>query len=409
MRAPWAAPSGLDGAGAAFESFSSLHALQFARGGPFASTDRDTAWDHFRRSGPLLADWLWNHRFSPATPAPYPVPGLGLSPPLPGSDRVVFLNGRFEARLSTLSPVSGLWLRPACGLPWPLPKVDGASALVELNRALYEEAAAIEVAGRADAGVVEVLHLMLDPADGAMAFPRIQVHVENGARLTLVETFQGPHAGAYLIDAVTEVHLEPGARLQHVTVQDDGPRAIHLGGLQVRQEAGSVLSTHLFQVGAAVGRREVRLHLAGEGASAQLDGLFLTGAGRLHEHDVWIEHAAARCTSQQEVRGVARGDGRAVFVGHVRIPPNALLSETAQRARGLLLSPEAVIDFRPELELYTDDAKTDRSVRVEKVDPARHPEGPEQLVGPLAHETLETLAVPGLRERVKAAVAERMG
>jgi Fe-S cluster assembly protein SufD len=135
-------------------------------------------------------------------------------------------------------------------------------------------------------------------------------------------------------------------------------------------EAGGALNLVLIALPAA-GRvtAHVRVALAGEGAACRLYGLFVSGAGEQAEVYTEIEHRAPGCTSVQDFRGVAAGDGRGVFDGLIRVVSDAQRTQASQQNRNLLLSDAASIETRPHLEIYADDIKCSHGATVGQLDP----------------------------------------
>jgi Fe-S cluster assembly protein SufD len=131
-------------------------------------------------------------------------------------------------------------------------------------------------------------------------------------------------------------------------------------------EAGASLQIVLVNLG-AVGR--VRVALTGAGAEANVYGLFVAGAGERVEYRTDIEHLTGGCTSNQDFRGVASGDGTGVFDGRIHVAPEAQRTQAFQRSKGLLLSDLSSIEVRPQLEIYADDVRCSHGASIGQLDP----------------------------------------
>ena len=136
--------------------------------------------------------------------------------------------------------------------------------------------------------------------------------------------------------------------------------------LLVVVEAGASVRLVLIAVGTAACR--VRVELAGEGAVAQLYGLFMAGAGEKTADYTEIEHLVPGCTSRQDFRGVASGDGKGLFEGLIRVAPGAQETQAFQQSKGLLLSDLSVIETRPQLEIYADNVKCSHGATIGQLD-----------------------------------------
>ncbi len=113
----------------------------------------------------------------------------------------------------------------------------------------------------------------------------------------------------------------------------------------------------------------VRIMLEGTGAEANLRGLFIAGAGEQVSYRTEIEHLVPDCTSRQDFRGVASGDGRGVFEGLIRVAQDAQRTQAFQQSNNLILSGLATIEARPQLEIYADDVKCSHGATVGQLDP----------------------------------------
>jgi Fe-S cluster assembly protein SufD len=403
---------------AALPAFERARAALLARGGAYASVDRDTAWSRFVASGlPGARSEPWKYTpvgallDRPFQPAPVVAPGSFILPPsLPGAIRIVFVNGRFEPALGAPAVGSSGPVAIVSTLPsLPEPREEGLGAL---NHALFEQGALIDLPEGANGGRVELLHIVAGVPDGAMVHPRAFFRLGQGARLTVFERFVGITEAAYFVAPVTEVQLAEDARLSHCAMQAEGRRALHLGMVHVHQGARSQYDTHVVQMGGALSRREIGIRFAGEGAQASLDGLSVTGSGQHHDLHVQLDHASPACTSQQRFRGLLSGTGRGVFTGKVHVHPKAQKTDAAQSARCLLLSPDAEADLRPHLEIHADDVKASHGATVGELDPdqlfyLRARGIPEDTARALltvafAREVIDALPDAALREQVLA-------
>jgi Fe-S cluster assembly protein SufD len=140
--------------------------------------------------------------------------------------------------------------------------------------------------------------------------------------------------------------------------------------LSFRVEAGALLKIVLIALpaaGKAVGR--IRVALEGEGAEAHLYGLFLAGAGECSEYYTDVEHLVPGCTSRQDFRGVASGDGAGLFEGRIRVAADAQHTQAFQYSKGLILGDLSSIQTRPQLEIYADDVKCSHGATIGQLDP----------------------------------------
>jgi Fe-S cluster assembly protein SufD len=353
----------------------------------FASALRRAGADDFRRLGlPTTRHEDWRYTsladlaalpLAPAEPrraSPAEVERLGGLPPAP---RLVFVNGRLDPSLTDLaglpagagagSLAAALRERPALVEPHLGKAPFRDHALAGLNGALFADGALVHLPDGATAEApIHLLFLVLAGAEPVAAFPRSLVIAGRGARATLVERWAGE--GTYLAGGVTEIALGERSALELVRVQREAPEAFHVGLVGVRQAAGTRYSGRSVALGARLARVETRAVLEGEEAENHLDGLYVASGSQLHDHFVHVEHAVPRGTSRELFKGILDGTARGVFTGRVLVRPGAQKTDAGQVNSNLLLSEDATVDTRPQLEILADDVKCSHGGTVGQLD-----------------------------------------
>ncbi len=349
----------------------------------------------------------------------------------PAGPRLVFVNGRYRAALSSPgrlpagafagSLAEALRERPAALEPHlgHLAGFEG-QAFAAFNTAAFQDGAAVLWPERAS--LEEPLELVFVTvaagAEPVAVAPRTLVVAGAGSDLTVAESHLGQAEGPTLSAAVTEVSVGEGARVDHYRIQDEAPRTFHLAVTASRQAGGSRFSTHGTAVGAALSRSEVRAVLAGEGAEARVNGLYLAAGRQLVDNFTLIEHARPACLSRETFKGVLDGESRGVFGGRIRVLPGAWKSDAYQLNSNLLLSEGAEVDTKPQLEIFADDVKCGHGGTVGQLDEdalfylrsrgiAREL-ARSLLIHAFAREMVELVLPPALRERVERLVTARL-
>lgn len=305
---------------------------------------------------------------------------LGSLPPAP---RLVLVNGRCSPALSDLSGLpAGVQLGSLAAAlrerPGPLSLLLEAHlgrrapfaehAFAALADALFTDGALIQVPdGATLEQPLHVVHLALPGGAPAAAFPRTLVVAGKESGALVVETWAG-EGGPYLVAGLTEIALGEGARLELVRVQREAPEAFHVGLVGVEQGAGSRFAGRSVALGGRIARVETRARLAGEGAENHLDGLYVTQGSQLHDHFVHVDHASPRGTSRELFKGILDGAGRGVFCGRVLVRAGAQKTDAAQVSSSLILSEDATVDTRPQLEILADDVKCSHGGTVGQLD-----------------------------------------
>ncbi len=240
---------------------------------------------------------------------------------------------------------------------------DAASALVALNTALLRDGWLLDVAP----GVVlpRPIHLDLrNTGRDGLANITCLVRLGAGARASLFES----HAGTGWSNSRIKIELGEGADLLHARLQQQEADAFHAGLTEARLAAGASYRHVSLMLGGAVARHELAVTLAGTGARLDAQGLALA-KGRAHlDHTLRLEHAAPGCSSNQLFKNVVDERGHAVFQGRIRVAPGAQQTDAQQLCRTLLLSDDAEVDTKPELEILADDVKCSHGATVGDLD-----------------------------------------
>jgi Fe-S cluster assembly protein SufD len=203
----------------------------------------------------------------------------------------------------------------------------------------------------------------------ALACPRVLVRAGANSSATIIEHY-GAAPGESLSLAVTELALAPGARLVHYRLQEESAEAFHLGALAARLERDATLVSHNLSVGGRIARLDLDVMLAGPGARVEMNGLYVVRDRQHADSHTRVDHAVPHTVSDELYRGVLSGRGRAVFNGKAVVHPGAAGTDARQSNANLLLSPEAEVDTKPELEIYADDVKCAHGATTGQLDTA---------------------------------------
>ncbi len=201
------------------------------------------------------------------------------------------------------------------------------------------------------------IHLLFLSDQEAASFPRVLIVAEEQSEATVVETYRNIGENRYWTNAVVEIVLEAGARLEHYRVQRESLRAFHTATTEVELGRDSRFDTTSFMFGAGLARHNINVSMKARGAECWVDGLYLIGGNQHTDTHSLISHAEPFCTSHQLYKGILDGKSRAVFNGKVFVHQGALQTDAQQTNRNLLLSNEARVDTKPQLEIFADDVK----------------------------------------------------
>ncbi len=336
---------------------------------------------------------------------------LGL--PTPQDDSWKYSNLRVLSQVGTIPAAnapaparSGSWLDP--GRSWPtlhlppasaphadLPSIEGCALqrlsqlerldprhLLELspvatdseiqrwlllNTALYDDGLHVHLTGQLRSPLLILHH---PPREGthALSNSRVIIEADANSRGIIIEHHLDASA-AQLCNSASIIHLGRSARLEHYRIFSSGTKSRHLDHLLVRQAADSTFLQHTVVPGSGFVRTTLEAGLCGPGASLDSHTLMAAHGEDLPDCVNLVSHEAPQTRSRQTARLIASRNGRAAFNSKVTVAPGAQKADSVQSCRGLLLSPGAEIDTRPQLEIYADDVKCSHGATTGRLDP----------------------------------------
>ena len=293
--------------------------------------------------------------------------------------RLVFVNGEFAADLSSFAGLGSSVrvnslaraIRSGTGRPERhLGKIAAHEqhAFTALNAAFIRDGAFIEI--QPEAVLDEPIHLLFvsEGHGESVSHPRNLIVASRHSRATVIESYVSIRDSIYFTNAVTEVMLGEGARLDHYKIQRESESAFHVGTTQVRQAANSTFHSFSFAVGGALARTNIYTSLDGDAATCTLNGLYLADGTQHIDNQTSIEHIAPNCPSHEVYKGVLDGRSHGVFNGKVYVHPEAQKTDGKQSNNNLLLSPTARVDTKPQLEIFADDVRCTHGATVGRLD-----------------------------------------
>ena len=213
-----------------------------------------------------------------------------------------------------------------------------------------------------ETSVDEPIQIHFSADEGTAIFPHVIFIAGAGSKATIVESYHS--AGKSFTNAGVQIIVEPNANVTHYRVQRESANAFHIGTTEVMLGAGSRYDSTNINLGAALSRHDVDVKFTAEGAEAFVDGLYMVnGTQHADTHSV-IDHLVPNCTSHQTYRGVLNDHSRAVFNGKVFVRENAHGTDAQQSNKNLLLSNDARVDTKPQLEIFNDDVKCSHGATV---------------------------------------------
>jgi len=291
------------------------------------------------------------------------------------------------------------------------------NAFAELNTALFKEGAYICIGKgcQLDKPIELVFH---SSGTQSLALPRNLILLEQGAKAVVIERFTSAEDATGLCNSATEIMLADDSELDYHLIQLQGKKFNHIGGAWIQQGTGSRLNTRTITLGGLLVRNELNVSLNGEQAHANMTGLYY-GTRRQHiDNHTTIRHAVPNCTSRELYKGILDDRARGVFHGRIVVEQDAQLTESEQENPNLLLSRDAEVDTKPQLEIYADDVKCSHGATVGELDTKQLfymqsrgiglAQAKTLLTYAFAAQVVEEIQIESLREELASLIADQM-
>jgi len=294
--------------------------------------------------------------------------------------QLVFLNGRFARELSSLGNLPdgvkvNSFAGEISGNPGAIESHCGRyldirrDAFCALNTAFVEDGAYVHIP-RGTLVEEPICLLFVSTADDApsMSHPRNLIVAEEDSQATFVEDYVSLNGAVVFCNTVTELVASDHTVLSHYMIEREHKEAFNISTLRIQQGRSANVVSHSVLMGGALVRNNVHPVLAGEGGECVINGLFI-GNGHQHlDNYMLVEHASPRCGSRQFYNGILDGHAHGVFHGRIIVHRDAQKTDAKQTNRNLLLSDDAQIDTKPQLEIYADDVKCTHGATIGQIE-----------------------------------------
>ena len=344
--------------------------------------------------------------------------------------RLTFVNGHFAPELSDIKELpDGAIIKPMARAM----QEDGELLQQHFGRYLdwqNETFAALNTAFAQDGAFIcladnvaldDSIHLtFISSGEGeTVTHPRNLIVLGKGAVAHVVETYAAADDGVYFCNAITEVETSDGAQLEHIKVQREGEKAFHVGTFQLQSAENVTASSHCLNFGGRIVRNNSNAVLAAPNSEITLNGL-VVGRGAQHvDNHTSMDHAMPHCDSHENYAHVLDDHSTGVFNGKIFVREDAQKTDAKQSNRTLLLSRDAQIDAKPQLEIFADDVKCTHGATIGQLDEEalfylRARGVPEKqarniLIRAFAAEVFETISQDDLRAALETELNARLG
>ena len=374
------------------QNFTDFQRRAAGRNVPWLRKLREDAFARFAEVGfPTTRDEDWRFtNITPITRTQFRLPGTVLVqlPPaelkswnIEGSAaRLVFVNGRYAPELSRIDA-----LPKGVAVSSLREQIEGNSdqiskqlghyadtqrdAFVALNTAFVEDGAYVHVKrGVVAEAPIHLLFVSSSDHTALMTHPRNLIVFEDQSQGTVIEEYVSLGGGTMFSNSVTELVAGDDAHVSHYMIEREHKEAFNVSTLRIQQGRTANVASHSFLLGGGLVRNNVHPVLAGEGGECLINGLFV-GSGKQHlDNFMHVEHASPHCASRQFYNGILDDKAHGVFHGRIVVHKDAQKTDAKQTNRNLLLSDDAQIDTKPQLEIYADDVKCTHGATIGQID-----------------------------------------
>ena len=410
---------------------------------------RERAFDRFRELGfphKKMEEWRFTN-VQPIAETPFALPEPGVATVAPdvvhrfgfpnlAGPKLVFVDGRLSDELSDVGDLPrGVRVMGLGEAVRAEPQVVQAhlghhadsdeEAFTALNTAFAEDGVFVHVARNVQA--VEPIHALFLSTAGEVGgagerprvtHPRNLIIAEEGAEATVIEHYVAAEDGVYLSNTVTELAAAANARLHHYVIEEESEQAYNISTLRAYQARDSQLESHTILFGGAIVRNNIHVVLDGENCDSLINGLYVPHHDQHMDNHMRVVHAKPHCDSRQFYKGVLNDKAGAVFTGRIHVVQDAQQTDAKQSNTNLLLSDDAHVDAKPQLEIHADDVKCTHGATMGEIDRdalfylRARGIGEEAARGLLiyafAHESLDRIKVAPIRTRTERMLMKRL-
>tara|TARA_Y100000766_G_scaffold47897_1_gene38175 strand:+ start:5632 stop:6918 length:1287 start_codon:yes stop_codon:yes gene_type:complete len=291
---------------------------------------------------------------------------------------LIFINGHYQPQLSqipdTISVITGAdYLKSNPNVfsidnessEW----ISKSNPFVSLNTSMMNSGLPIRISENSNIEKpLQIIYLTTDTTDKLMNHPRFDIHIGKNSKITILEHYVGSTNVSYLTNAVSRFNLAKNSQLSHIRLQEEDYASHHIGFTSYNIEADSLLKSSFITDGALLCRNDIKINFTAQGSHAQINGLSVTKDNQHHDKHIIVNHSNSECQSDQLFKFVLSGDASGVFNGKVVVGEDTKSTNANQSNKNLVLSPSAVMNANPQLEIYAEDVKCSHGSTTGQID-----------------------------------------
>jgi len=347
------------------------------------------------------------------------------------SNVLVFINGFFSKEYSKIiSPEDELTFMEFSEVQQKYPQLllnhfahyasYEKDAYTALNTAFADKGTLIIVPGKTVVSAPITLYFINDTniSNNAVIQPRNLFLIGADSEVNFIESFHSFGAEPSFVNIVTEIVLEKDAKVKYTKINNESEKAYHVGNTQVYQEDNSVFTSNTITFGGAMVRNNLNIVIDGEHAEANMNGLYLLNGKQHVDNHTMVDHRKPNCVSNELYKGVIDGKANAVFNGKIFVRQIAQKTNAFQSNRNILLSNDATINTKPQLEIWADDVKCSHGATTGEIDDEQLfylrsrglslESARSMLLYAFATDVFENVKLEGLKNHIDKIISDRL-
>jgi Fe-S cluster assembly protein SufD len=294
---------------------------------------------------------------------------------------LVFINGIFAEELSHIKklPAKAVAGSIASALKEKHPAAENhfgkyakadSNIFTALSTAFIKDGAFLYIP---DGAIIEepvhILFLTKSGEEQIVSHPRNLIIAGKNSQVTVIEHYTGSSDNEiYFTNSVTEIVADENSVIDHIKLQEESKSAFHIAQMEVDQERSSNFSSHMISLGGSISRNDFNARFNDEGSECTLNGLYMIDGTQLFDAHTLIDHAKPHCNSHEHYKGLLDGKSRGVFNGKVMVRKDAQKTNAFQENNNIILSTEALVNTKPQLEIFADDVKCSHGATIGQLD-----------------------------------------
>ena len=215
---------------------------------------------------------------------------------------------------------------------------------------------------------IHILFVSSSENENILSQPRNLFIIGKNSQVSIIEHYAALNEDVYFTNSVTEIYTDENAVVDYMKLQEESKKAFHVSRIEVSQERNSNFTSHSISMGSEISRNDINAKFNNDGGESTLNGLYILAGDQLFDTHTLIDHAKPNCNSHEHYKGILTDKSRGVFNGKVIVRPDAQKTNAFQENNNIILSDGALVNTKPQLEIFADDVKCSHGATIGRLD-----------------------------------------